>query len=71
MKTVKEFRETVKIGSASSWDKVTLGLFHAVFDRNDCSNLNDFLDPRYFEPPIDDESYRKRNLPRFVTDYRL
>ena len=27
-----EFRETIKIGSASSWDKVTLDLFHVNFN---------------------------------------
>ena len=67
MKPVKEFRENGQIGSASSWDKVTLKLFHIAFDRNDRSNLREFLDPGYCEPPTDDENYRKRDLYCFVT----
>jgi hypothetical protein len=58
MKPPKEFRENVVIRSASSWDKVTLALFHVAFDRYELSNLQNFLDVRYFEPPkVDEECY--------------
>jgi hypothetical protein len=58
LKPPKEFRETVKIGSASSWDKNILSLFHVSFDRSKFYNLQDFLDAKYFQPPsVDDESY--------------
>jgi hypothetical protein len=59
MKPPKEFRETIKIGSASSWDKDILSLFHVSFDRTEHSDLRDFLDAKYFQAPsMDDESYR-------------
>src|SRR5947207_7564861 len=70
-KPPKEFRETVKIGSASSWDKVTLKLFHVAFDRNRFSNLRDFIDSTYFQPPTDDQDYRRRNTYFIVTHGRL
>ena len=54
-KPPKEFRETVKIGSASSWDKNILTLFHVMFDRTEFSDLRDFLDARYFRTPDEDE----------------
>ena len=49
----KEFRETVKIGSASSWDKNILNLFHVDFQRDSFSDLRQFVDRRYFEIPDD------------------
>lgn len=59
MKPPKEFRETVRIGSASSWDKNILSLFHVSFDRTELSDLRDFLDLRHFQPPsIEDETYK-------------
>ena len=70
-KAPREFRETVKIGSASSWNKVTLTLFHVAFDRKNFSNLRDFLDLEYFECPTSDQDYCRRNLSCFVTDDRL
>ena len=54
----KEFRETVRIGSASSWDKNILSLFHVVLQKN-TSNLREFIDSQYFEPPTDDEESRQ------------
>jgi hypothetical protein len=59
MKPPKEFRQTVKIGSASSWDKDILSLFHVSFDRMTSSDLAHFLNPQYFRPPeADDDCYR-------------
>jgi hypothetical protein len=55
----KEFRETVKIGSASSWDKNILSLFHVGFERDDFADLKKFVDARYFDPPTDDEETRQ------------
>jgi hypothetical protein len=34
-----EFRETIKISSASAWDKVTIKLFHVVFNKTDYTEL--------------------------------
>jgi hypothetical protein len=52
-----EFRETIKLGSASAWDKVTLKLFHVVFNKNRYSELqgSNYIDKRYFETPADSE----------------
>lgn len=55
MQPPKVFRQTVKIGSASSWDKNILTLFHVKFDSTDLSDLHDFLDAKYFQPPPPDE----------------
>src|SRR6202035_4791335 len=54
MKPPKAYRETVKIGSASSWNKITLALFHVAFDRNTVSDLRDVVDPKYFQTPTVD-----------------
>jgi hypothetical protein len=62
LKLPKEFRETVKLGSASSWDKNILSLFHVGFDRHVFSDLRHFLNGRYFQPHSDDEKYVKRNF---------
>lgn len=56
----KGYRETVKIGSASSWDKDILNLFHVKFERNSFADLREIVDARYFEPPDDDEEARSR-----------
>lgn len=59
VKPPKEFRETVKIGSASSWDKNIVSLFHVSFDRAELSNLRNFLDVKHFQlPSIDDETHK-------------
>lgn len=71
LKPPKEFRETVKIGSASSWDKITLQLFHVAFDRNRFSSLRDFIDSTYFQSPTDDQDYRHRNTYIIITHDRL
>jgi hypothetical protein len=60
IKPPKEFRESVKIGSASSWDKNILSLFHVQFDRNTFTELKHFISADYFEAPVDDEKFRKR-----------
>ena len=52
----KEFRATVKIGSASSWDKNILALFHVDFQKNSISDLREFVGENYFEPPTDEET---------------
>ena len=70
-KPPKEFRETVKIGSASSWDRNILSLFHVDFDRNVYSDLSDFLDTKYFETPSDDEELRVGTPVRDCSDCRL
>lgn len=56
----KGYRETVKIGSASSWDKDILNLFHVKCERNSFADLREIVDARYFEPPDDDEEARSR-----------
>jgi len=56
LKPTKEFRETVKIGSASAWDKNILSLFHVGFDRNSFADLRRFIDFKYFEPPSNGEN---------------
>lgn len=71
LKPTKEFRETVKIGSASSWDKNILSLFHVAFDRNVYSDMRDFLDGKYFETPSDDEDLREGTCVRYCADCRL
>ena len=58
LKVPKEFRETVKIGSASSWDKNILSLFHVGFERDNFADLKQFVDAKYFEPPTDNEKSR-------------
>jgi hypothetical protein len=57
IKSSGEFRETVKIGSINSWDKIILDLFHIDFNKTDTSNLRDsnFIDKRYFDLSIEDE----------------
>jgi hypothetical protein len=57
LKPPGEFRETVKIGSASSWDKVTLELFHVMFNKAEYTELrgSKYIDQRYFEAPSEDE----------------
>jgi hypothetical protein len=55
IKPSKEFRQTVRIGSASSWDKNILSLFHVAFDQATTSDIQLFLDPKYFQPPAADE----------------
>ena len=60
MKKPKEFRETVKIGSASSWDKNILSLFHVGFDQKDYAELRNFIDDKYFRAPDDDVEYARR-----------
>jgi hypothetical protein len=52
MKPPKAYGETVKIGSTSSWNKITLALFHVAFDRNH------FVGAKYFQTPaINEECY--------------
>jgi hypothetical protein len=61
MKPPGEFRETVKVGSASSWDKVTLELFHVMFKKTDYTELrgSKYIDARYFKsPPENEKCYR-------------
>jgi hypothetical protein len=61
LKPPSEFRETVKIGSASSWDKVTLELFHVAFKKTQYTELrgSKYLHERYFEaPPENEKCYR-------------
>src|SRR6202035_4484843 len=57
LKPPGEFRETVKIGSASSWDKVTLELFHVNFNKTEYTELrgSNYVDERYFEAPPENE----------------
>lgn len=59
--TIKAFRETIRIGSASSWDKNILSLFHVAFEKDSFADLRRVIDSRYFEPPDDDEEARNRN----------
>lgn len=61
MRPSKEFRQRVVIGSASSWDKNILSLFHVAFDRMTCSDLRQFLDAKYFESPGEDQDCYKGN----------
>jgi hypothetical protein len=56
----KTFRETIKIGSASSWDKNVLNLFHVKFEKDSFADLREIVDSRYFEPPDGDEEARNR-----------
>jgi len=61
MKPPGEFRETIKIGSASSWDKVTLDLFHVLFTKTRYTDLrgSNYIDKKYFEPPsVHEKCYR-------------
>ena len=60
MRPPKEFRETIKIGSASSWDKNILSQFHVGFNRNDFGNIRDFIDEKYFRAPDHDVEYARR-----------
>jgi hypothetical protein len=64
MKPPSEFRETVKIGSASSWDKVTLELFHVAFKKTRYTELrgSKFIDERYFEAPSENEECYQGSL---------
>jgi hypothetical protein len=62
MKPPKAYRETVKIGPTSSWNKITLVLIHVVFDRNEISDLQDFVDAKYFQTPAIDEKCYEGNL---------
>jgi hypothetical protein len=52
-----EFRETIKLGSASAWDKVTLELFRVVFNKTEYTELqgSNYVDKRYFETPAEGE----------------
>jgi hypothetical protein len=59
--TTKAFRETIRIGSASSWDKNILNLFHVAFEKDSFADLRWVVESRYFEPPDDDEEARNRN----------
>lgn len=56
LKSKKEFRETIKIGSASAWDKNILSLFHVGFDRKSYADLGGFIDSKYFETPSTEEN---------------
>ena len=71
MKPPKEFRETIRIGSASSWDKNILSLFHVAFDPSKFSDLQLFLDPRYFQRPAEDEEFCQGNHIQGGVDTRL
>src|SRR5438045_3507867 len=64
MKPPGEFRDTVKIGSASSWNKVTLSLFHVDFNKAKYSDLrtSKFITEKYFQPPTKDEECYNGNL---------
>jgi hypothetical protein len=55
LKPTKEFRETVNIGSLNSWEKVSLTAFHVSFNRETPSELNGFIDPKYYDHPTKDE----------------
>src|SRR6202035_826447 len=57
LKPPGEFRETIKIGSASSWDKVTLELFHVTFNKSVYTQLrgSKCINQNYFEAPSEDE----------------
>jgi hypothetical protein len=61
LKPTKEFRETVKVGSMNSWDKVTLTAFHVGFNHETPSELRGFIDPRYFDHPTKDEDFHDGN----------
>lgn len=60
VKLPKEFRKTVKIGSASSLDKYILLLFHVGFDQNDFSDIRNFISKKYFQAPDNDVEYARR-----------
>jgi hypothetical protein len=66
----KTFRETIKIGSASSWDKNILNLFHVKYEKDSFADLRDVVDPRYFESP-DDEEARNRISSHCSSDVSL
>jgi hypothetical protein len=61
LKPTKEFRETVKVGSTNSWDKVTLTAFHVGFNHETPSELRGFIHPRYFDHPTKDEDFYDGN----------
>jgi hypothetical protein len=73
MKPSGEFRETVKIGSASSWDKVTLDLFHVDFKKTDISDLrgSNFIARSYFDPPVEGEQCYNGTLFSYTANGRL
>jgi hypothetical protein len=70
-KPPKEFRETIVIGSASSWNKITLTLFHVAFYQDAYSDLRGFLDPKYYDPPSNGEQCHEGSPIVHRTDYRL
>ena len=51
----------MKIGSASSWNKVTLTLFHVGLYRNKFSDLQGFLGAKCLQPPTRHEACHEGN----------
>ena len=59
----QEFRQTIKLGSASSWDKNILSLFHVDFDQSKHSPLEHVINAKYLQPPTPGEDcYQGRLL---------
>lgn len=58
----KAFRETIRINSVSSLNKNILSLFHIKFQKDSLADLRELVDPRYFEPSLDDAVHKARIL---------
>jgi len=51
VKPSDHFNQTIKLGSASSWNRNILSLFHVGFDQSEFSSLDKILDAKYLKPP--------------------
>ena len=58
------FTETLEVGSASGWNKVTLARFGATFEMQEHTNLNTIItNPRFFDENTEDTEFASRTLP--------
>lgn len=57
------FAETLEVGSASGWNKVTLQAFGVDFHKENHTPLNAFItDPKWYDQYTENEDFANRNL---------
>jgi hypothetical protein len=58
---MSRFAETIEVGSASSWNKVTLAKFGAEFKRDEITPLNTVItDPKFYDENDENSEFASR-----------
>jgi hypothetical protein len=67
---MSSFAETLEVGSASGWNKITLQAFGVEFHKEDHTPLNAFItDQKWYDQYTENEDFVNRNLIlRFISN---